>query len=186
MAISKNREYRNIGQFKISDNCLVVGYAATFDRYEMMEIDGKKYYEQISRDAFNGADLSDVVFLRDHKGAVLARTKNKTVELWIDNHGLAARTNLGLTAASREMYEDIKVGNYQQMSFSFTVAQDHFDEKTSTRVIDKIKKVFDISAVAFPANPYTSIGLDARDYFDRVREKEALKLKLKLAQNRGR
>ena len=172
MAIKKDREYRNQGQFEVAEDYMVEGYASTFERYEMMEIDGEKYYEQIDRHAFDEADMSDVVFLRDHAGRVLARTKNNLVELSVDDHGLHQRTNLGSTGASKEMYEDIQTGNYSQMSFSFVVAEDHYDKSTKTRVIDKISKLYDISAVAFPANPYTEIGLSARDYFNGVIEME--------------
>jgi HK97 family phage prohead protease len=113
-----------------------------------------------------------VVFLRDHEGRVLARTKNGSVELLIDDHGLHQRTNLGLTGASKEMFEDIQTGNYSQMSFSFVVDEDHFDKATNTRVIDRIKKLYDISAVSFPANPGTEIGVSYRDYFNGVIEAE--------------
>lgn len=61
------------------------------------------------------------------------------------------------------MYEDIATGNYSQMSFSFVVDSDHYDRTTRTRVIDRIKKLYDISAVSFPANPGTEIGLSFRD-----------------------
>ena len=172
MAIKKDREYRNQGQFEVAEDYMVEGYASTFERYEMMEIDGEKYYEQIDRHAFDDADMSDVVFLRDHTGRVLARTKNNLVELSVDDHGLHQKTNLGSTGASKEMYEDIQAGNYSQMSFSFVVGEDHFDRETRTRVIDRISKLYDISAVAFPANPYTEIGLSARDYFNGVIEME--------------
>lgn len=121
MPIKKNREYRNLGEFGTSDDYMVEGYASTFDRYKMMTIDGKDYYEQIDRHAFDEADMTDVVFLRDHAGRVLARTKNGAVELSIDDNGLHQRTNLGLTGASKEMYEDIATGNYQQMSFSLSL-----------------------------------------------------------------
>lgn len=194
MPIKKNREYRNLGEFGTSDNYMVEGYASTFDRYKMMTIDGKDYYEQIDRHAFDEADMTDVVFLRDHAGRVLARTKNGAVELSIDDNGLHQRTNLGLTGASREMYEDIATGNYQQMSFSFVVAEDRYDKDTRTRVIEKVSKVFDISAVAYPANPFTEIGVSARDYFNGVievekaerleRAKAKLKLKTKLARSK--
>ena len=202
MPIKNDREYRNIGVFNLEQRkenteptYKVEGYASTYEPYEMMEIDGEKYYERIDRHAFDEADLTDVVFLRDHEGRVLARTKNQSVQLNIDDHGLHQITNLGLTGASREMYEDIATGNYQQMSFSFIVAEDHYDKATRTRVVDRIKKVFDISAVSFPANAGTNIGLSYRDYFDgviemekaerleaekRQREIEKLKLRLKL------
>lgn len=202
MPIKNDREYRNIGVFNLEQreentepSYKVEGYASTFEPYEMMEVDGEKYYERIDRHAFDEADMTDVVFLRDHEGRVLARTKNQSVQLNIDDHGLHQITNLGLTGASREMYEDIATGNYQQMSFSFIVAEDHYDKATRTRVVDRIKKVFDISAVSFPANAGTNIGLSYRDYFDgviemekaerleaekRQREIEKLKLRLKL------
>lgn len=164
MPIKDNREYRNLGTFELSDD-VVVGYASTFDRYPLYEEDGVIYYEQIDRHAFDNTDMSDVVFLRDHTGSVLARTKNESIEIYVDEHGLGHRTNLGLTQKSREMLEDIRVGNYTQMSFSFVVEKDHYDRDTHTRMIDSVKKIYDISAVAFPANPYTDIGVSMRDYF---------------------
>ena len=174
MAIKKDREYRNAGTFEALDDYIVEGYASTFDPYEMYEYEGVKYYERIDRNAFDGADMSDVVFLRDHTGRVLARSRNGMVELSVDDHGLKQRTNLGLTEASREMYEDIKVGNYYKMSFSFVVAPDgdEYDKETHTRIIKRIKKLYDVSAVSFPANPGTDIGISARDYFNGVIEME--------------
>lgn len=195
MPVKNDREYRNIGTFQTSEDYTVEGYASTFDKYKMMTIDGVDYYEQIDRHAFDEADMTDVVFLRDHEGRVLARTKNDAIVLDIDEHGLHHRTNLGLTGASREMFEDIQAGNYQQMSFSFVVAEDRYDKETHTRLIEKVSKVYDISAVAYPANPFTEIGVSARDYFNGVIEMEKaerleneqrkarLKLKTKIARS---
>lgn len=196
--IRENREYRNfdIEQRKDEDNKYIVeGYASTFDRYPLLEIDGETYYEQIDRHAFDETDMTDVVFLLDHTGRVYARTKNNTVALSIDDKGLWTRADLSRTAGGREVAEDIRVGNYSEMSFAFIVEEDHFDRDTRTRVIDKVKKVFDISAVGFPANPNTNIGLSMRDYFNgeiemiqaerleaekRKREVDKLKLKIRL------
>lgn len=195
MAIKSDREYRNLGAFNAESEYIVEGYASTFEPYELLEIDGVKFYEQIDRHAFDEADMSDVVFLRDHEGRVMARTKNNTIQLDIDDHGLHQRTDLSKTQASRDMAEDIAVGNYSQMSFAFTVAEDHFDRDTNTRIIDRVRKVFDISAVSFPANPQTEIGLSMRDYFNgeiemiraerleaekRARDLEKLKLRIRL------
>ncbi len=172
MPVKNDREYRNTGAFKDTGDHIVEGYASTFERYCIWEYEGKKYYEEIDRHAFDEADMSDVVFLRDHEGRVLARSKNDSVQLSIDDHGLHQRTNLGLTEAAKAMYEDIRVGNYSQMSFSFKVAKDHYDKESRTRIIDKIKKIYDISAVSFPANPGTDIGVSYRDYFNGVIEAE--------------
>ncbi len=202
MAIRDDREYRNSGVFEIREETenekhMVRGYASTFEPYLMFEDDGVQYWERIAPTAFDNADLSDVVFLRDHTGTVLARTKNGAVNLSIDTHGLLSDVNLGLTESAREMFDDIKAGNYSQMSFSFVVARngEHYEEEARkvTRVIDNIRKVFDVSAVAFPANPGTEIGVSYRDVFDGVIEarkaerlkaiqrRERLKLKLKIA-----
>jgi phage head maturation protease len=90
--------------------------------------------------------------------------------VWSDEHGLATRADSGRTQKAQELYADIEAGNYPQMSFAFTVAEDHYDADTRTRIIDRIGKVFDISAVSFPANPTTE--LHVRDYFNGVIEME--------------
>lgn len=168
----KNRETREM-ELRIQQNessYTVEGYASTFEPYVLMSIDGKDYSERIDPKAFDDADLSDVVFRVDHEGAVYARTSAGTVSLDIDEHGLHNVTDLSRTQRSRDLYEDIAAGNYPKMSFAFTVAEDHYERDTRTRVIDRIAKVFDISAVSFPANPTTN--LSARDYFDGVIEAE--------------
>lgn len=186
MAIRDNREYRNLGTFETNteedSEFIVRGYASTFEPYLMFEDDGIQYFERIAPTAFEGADMSDVVFLRDHTGRVLARTKNGALNLTTDTHGLLSVTDLGLTNASKEMFEDIRTGNYSQMSFSFVIARggDHFEEEARkvTRVIDRIEKLYDVSAVSFPANPGTDIGVAYRDLFNGVIERrEAERLK---------
>lgn len=186
MAIRDNREYRNLGTFETKSEegseFIVRGYASTFEPYLIYEEDGVQYVERIAPTAFDDADMSDVVFLRDHTGRVLARTKNGALNLSTDTHGLFSETNLGLTQASKEMYEDIRTGNYSQMSFSFVVAKggQHFEEESRkvTRVIDRISKVYDVSAVSFPQNPGTDIGVSYRDLFNGVIERrEAERLK---------
>ena len=172
--MTQNREYRNM-TFEVrtdgdEPSFLVEGYASTFEPYKLIEIDGEDYNERIELTAFDGADLSDVVYRIDHEGKVYARSSAGTVKLDVDEHGLHQITDLSRTRAAREHYEDIVAGNYPQMSFAFTVAEDHYDAESRTRIIDRIAKVFDISAVSFPANPTTE--LYARDYFNGVIEAE--------------
>ena len=173
-----DREYRSmelrISQTEEGDepSFFVEGYASTFQPYTLMTVDDIDYKEQIMPDAFEGADLSDVVFRVDHQGPVYARTSAGTVQVWTDEHGLAQKTDLGMTARGRELYADIAAGNYPQMSFAFRVAEDHYDKATHTRVIDRIEKVFDVSPVSFPANPGTELCVSTRDYFNGVIEAE--------------
>ena len=152
----------------------VEGYASTFDPYVLLTIDGIDYSERIEPTAFDGADLSDVVFRVDHEGSVYARSSAGTVSVWADEHGLATRADLSRTQKARELFADIEAGNYPKMSFAFTVADggDSFDRNTHTRTISRIAKVFDVSPVSFPANPNTELSVSTRDYFDGVIEAE--------------
>ena len=177
--MNRNREYRTMAltipqSVEEEKRYTVEGYASTFDPYVLLTIDGVDYSERIEPTAFDGADLSDVVFRVDHAGSVYARSSAGTVEVWPDEHGLATRANLGKTQKARELFADIEAGNYPQMSFAFVVAEDgdYFDRKTHTRVITRIAKVFDVSPVSFPANPNTELSVSTRDYFDGVIEAE--------------
>ena len=179
MAIRENREYRSIPmEIRMEQredgesSFLVEGYASTFEPYVMFEDEGIQYKEQIDPKAFEECDMSDVIFVKDHEGTVFARTKNGTLELSIDEHGLFTRTDLSNTASAREMYEEIKAGMYSQMSFAFIVREDDYDKKEHLRTIRKIDKLFDVSAVSFPANPGTDISATTRSYFDGVIEME--------------
>jgi len=171
----RDREYRSM-EMRLSDseevNYAVEGYASTFERYKLFEDEGVDYFEQIDSRAFDDADMTDCVFRVDHEGPVYARTSAGTVELWVDEHGLGQRADLSKTQRARDLYEDIKAGNYPKMSFAFTVAEDHYDRATHTRVIDRIAKVFDVSPVSFPANPTTELSVSTRDYFNGVIEAE--------------
>lgn len=179
MAIKNDREYRMIQmpemQFRALEDeeqkYIVEGYATTFDDpYVLFEYDGNKYMEQITRDALMNADMGDVIFLYNHEGMVYARQSNGTLQLSINEHGLYVRADLSSTEASRQMYESIKAGLVTQMSWAFTVEEESYNDKTRTRSILKVRKVYDVSAVSIPANPNTDIS--ARSYWDGVIEEE--------------
>ena len=173
-----NREYRSmeLRMVPVEDGAepsfFVEGYASTFQPYVLMTVDDIDYSERIEPTAFDEADMSDVVFRVDHQGPVYARTSAGTVQVWTDEHGLAQRTDLGKTQRARDLYADIAAGNYPQMSFAFSVAEDHYDKATHTRIIDRIAKVYDVSPVVFPANPTTELSVSTRDYFNGVIEAE--------------
>lgn len=172
--MSNKREYRNmtfeVRQDGDKPSFLVEGYASTFERYKLIEIDGEDYNEQIMPEAFDEADMTDVVFRVDHEGPVYARASAGTVKLDVDERGLHQVSDLSQTQRARDLFEDIVAGNYPQMSFAFTVGEEHYDADTRTRVIDRVAKVFDVSPVTWPANPTTE--LHARDYFEGVIEAE--------------
>lgn len=189
----EEREYRNftLDIKDDSDDYIVDGYASTFIPYTLAKTEDYEWREQIDTHAFDESDLEDVVFLLDHTGRVYARTKNGTLKLSVDDHGLFTETDLSKTSSARGVFEDIKAGNYSQMSFAFTVGEDAYDERTAengtriiTRTITKIAKVYDVSAVGFPANPTTDIGVATRAAFDGAIEKlEAERLLSEAAKN---
>lgn len=177
MALKTNeREYRdfkltvlNIDEEKEEkeDRKVVFGYASTFNQpYELFEFDGIKYMEQVDRNAFDDADMSDVIFQYDHEGRVFARQSNGTLTVTPDEKGLAIEADLGGTEIGRNLYEEIKGGYTDKMSFGFRVIDDRWEEKrledgtnVNLRTITKIGKVYDVSAVSIPANDATSISV---------------------------
>ncbi len=170
--IRENREYRNFPMVEVrkegenEPSFLVEGYASTFETYVLFEDEGIEYKERILPEAFDNCDMSDVIFLKDHEGTVFARTKNNTLTLEVDKNGLLTKTDLSKTSASREMFEEISTGMYSQMSFAFIVDDDEYNTTEHLRTIRHIKKIFDVSAVSFPANPTTDISVATRARFD--------------------
>lgn len=164
--IENGRTYRDM-EVRVAneDSYIVEGYASTFnDPYLLYRMDGYEVYEQIDKDAFNNTDMGDVIMQYDHEGRVFARKSNGTLMINPDEHGLFIRADLGGTEIGRQLYEEIKGGYTNKMSFGFTVKKDERkttegEEMTTVmRTITDISKLYDVSAVSLPANPATSIS----------------------------
>lgn len=182
--IRPNREYREMPllhlpdegrEKRIDSDYYVEGYATTFEEPYLLLDDGEtKFYEQIARGAFDGADTSDVIFLHDHEGKCLARNrmrpgKPSTLLLEPDEHGLFIAADLGTIAEGRDEYDAIMSGLIWQMSFAFSVKEDDVSEPEEgvlLRTITRFRKIYDVSSVVFPANPGTVIDAAARSSFD--------------------
>ena len=86
-----------------------------------------------------------------------------------DDHGFFIAADF----PSREQKNYItkfKEGLITKMSWAFTVADEEYDKENRTRIIKRVKKVYDVSAVSIPANDGTEIS--ARSYLDGVIEVE--------------
>jgi len=152
---------------------IVEGRAIVYDQPTVLyEIDGVKYYEVIQRGALDGADLKDVPFKYNHSDSVMimARTRNKTLELLPDEQGLRIRAKLANTTTGRDLYELIKRGDIDKMSFAFTVAEQSYDRESRTRKIIRFKRIWDVSAVDTPA--YDQTYISARSWFAAQAEAE--------------
>ncbi len=172
MITPKTREYRSFAP-SLNDAGNIDGYAAVFNDTETMYIDaytGIEYKEKIDPHAFDECDMSDVVLNYDHAGKPVARTRNNTLSLTIDEHGLHQTANLSGTQEGRNMLEEIKGGYLDKMSFSFMVSEDAFDAVSHTRTLLKISKLFDVAVVDRPAYEATSVS--ARDYYSAKAEAE--------------
>src|SRR5690606_12046778 len=110
------------------------------------------------------------------------RTRNKTLELIPDDQGLLVRARLANTTAGRDLYELIKRGDVDKMSFAFTVAEDSYDRETRTRTSKKVKRVWDVSAVDIPA--YDATHISARRWAEAQTEAERQALESARARRR--
>ena len=159
------RDFRRFTEFEVralekDDNqeLWVEGYAVRFNKPTVLwEYDGEEYKEQIDDRAFDEADMSDVIFNYNHSGKVMARTRNKTLQLSVDDKGLYIKARVDGTEEGRKIYEEIKGGYIDRMSYSYTVNESAYDSENRMRTIRKIKKLYDVSAVDIPAYESTSI-----------------------------
>lgn len=166
--IKSGREYRNMYEVRAAEEAgLVEGYATTFNSpYMLFRMDNYEFWEQVDPMAFSETDMSDVIMQYDHEGRVFARLSNKTLALDIDAHGLHVSADLSGTEIGRQLYEEIKGGYTNKMSFGFTVDKDErtTEEDNEThvikvmRTIKSIGKLYDVSAVSLPANDATAIS----------------------------
>ena len=128
------------------------------------------WYDEIIEDgALDTTDLKDVRFLVNHNTDMipLARSRNNnensTMQMEvIDGKGMAIRVNLDTenNADARSLYSAVERGDLSGMSFMFAVREDAWEDLDTdhpTRHIRAFDKVFEVSAVTFPAYEATSI-----------------------------
>lgn len=196
--LNAGREYRQTQAGSIAvreggdEEYIVEGYATTFNQpYVLFDYGDYVVREQIDPHAFDNCDMSDVIMQYDHRGRVFARTRNQTLTLGVDAHGLKISANLGKTQIGRQLHEEVKGGYTDRMSVGFRVGrdrrevtEDHTKHVTYVlRTIEAFEKLYDVSAVSLPANDGTE--LSARSAADGVIEalKEQERLKADKRQN---
>ncbi len=144
---------------------IIEGYAIVYDS----RTDLGYFDEIIAAGALKNCDLKDVRFLVNHDTNMipLARSRNNnensTMQLIVDERGLKiiVRLDLENNSDARNLYSAIERGDISGMSFMFTVRKEEWDESDSEhpkRTILEIEKVFEVSAVTFPAYEETEIN----------------------------
>ena len=199
MAVKKDREYRDMTmEIRTAENAeapderkIVRGYASTFNEpYTLYETDDWRFNEVVDARAFDNTDMSDVIMQYDHEGRVFARMSNETLKVTPDERGLLIEADLGGTELGRQLFEEIRGGYTNKMSFGFTVdGEDILDTRDAdgkdltVRTITSVRKLYDVSAVSLPANDATSISVRSLTdgEIERIRaerlEAEALELR---------
>lgn len=142
------------------DGIRVSGYAAIFG--EVADIGGM-FREVIEPGAFTEAiGRDDVVFIVDHQGQPLARTRSGTLTLREDDRGLYMETVMAADDPDvQRIVPKMRRGDLDKMSFAFRVEVEEWDDgqEPPLRTIRKIKRLYDVSIVTEPAYDGTEIGL---------------------------
>ena len=168
--MNENFEFRAAG-WEAGDAETIIGYAVVFEQRTVLYKDpetGIEYGEIIDRHALDKADLDDVVLRYNHTGRPLARTRNKSLKLSIDGHGLRIEADLSGSSEGRSFYQDVKSGLLDKMSFAFQVQEETRERSTNTRRILAISRLQDVSLVDFPAYDQTQVS--ARSRFEAMAE----------------
>ena len=196
MSKAKDFEQRLI-EIRAVDNqdekMTIEGYAIKFDSPATHQYGSRKFTETIKRGALDNTDMKDVPLRYNHNDNVMimARTRNKSLRLIVDNIGLKIESDLLDTQSNRDLYKAIKEGLIDKMSFAFRVADGGdtwtFGDKETTREVNNIAKLYDVSVVDTPFYDSTSIytrSLELLDSekrrLDSLNEIEVLKLKIKI------
>ncbi|MCQ2609649.1 MAG: HK97 family phage prohead protease [Lachnospiraceae bacterium] len=146
------------------------------DKYDC----GGYFEETIDRGALDNTDLKDVRFLVNHdlNKIPLARSrnnnKNSTMQLEVVSDGMNIRANLDVenNADAKALYSAVERGDITGMSFMFKASGEKWENLDSDypkRHITAISKVYEVSAVTFPAYENTSIKARSKSVLDNAR-----------------
>lgn len=183
----KNKEVRMLNQqFRAVDNeenkMIIEGYAIVFNQPATYD-----YTEIISEKSLDNTDMSDVVLRYNHNDSfiVLARTRNKSLELIPDKNGLKIRATLQDDITDHvNIYNAIRSQLIDKQSFAFTVRAFEYDYETDTRTITDIDKLYDVSVVDQPFYEGTDVSI-SRDIKaeDFIEERKQIRQKIEKLKN---
>ena len=149
--------------FKEEDEQKMVleGYAIVFDQETLIGNKDKGFIESIDRNALTNANMKDVPMKYNHDDSflIIARTRNNSLRLTVDDIGLKVRAELIDTDSNKDIYKMVKAGLLDKMSFAFTVSSQKIDRSGDIpkRTITGIDRLYDVSIVDLPAYDQTSI-----------------------------
>lgn len=140
---------------------ILEGYAIVFEQETLIGDEERGFKEIISKEALADTLMKDVPLKYNHMDSflILARTKNKSLTLFVDEKGLKVYAELLDTTTNNDVYKMVRAGLLDKMSFAFTVKKQSWDRKGDipVRRIEKIDRLFDVSVVDLPAYDGTNI-----------------------------
>jgi len=150
------------GSEKAGDMILEGKAIAYGEKTKLFEFGGKKVFEILDPHSMDAADTRDCFLKYNHSEEVMvmARTKNGTLALENRSDGLYIRAKLANTTAGRDLYELVKRGDIDKMSFAFTTDAEEEDDSVEgeiTFTVKKIRKLYDVAAVPMPAYEDTEL-----------------------------
>ncbi len=155
--LEKETRLANIADFKIekraedeSELMNASGYPVVFDKETFIGFDEHGFFESIDPHAFDNADMSDVCLRYNHSDnfMIMARTRNKSLRLTVDDTGLRMDSDLIPTSFNKDMYLATRAGLLTEGSFAFTVKKDDKEKRSDGyihRRILEVGKLFDVS-----------------------------------------
>lgn len=173
------------------------GYAIVFNQETLIGDEAYGFVEEIDRRALENTLMKDVPMKYNHMDSflIIARTKNKSLTLSVDNNGLKVHAELLDTQSNQDIYKMVRSGLLDKMSFAFTVEEQSWNKegKIPKRTITKIGRLYDVSVVDTPAYDSTSIyarslesmdvELKAMELAEQKKQVEVMKKKIRIKTN---
>ncbi len=137
----------------------IVGYAAVFNKLSQ-DLGG--FREVIAPGAFKKTlKEADVCALLEHDPRwLLGNSKSGTARLKEDGEGLRVEIDPPNTTAGKDAIESLQRGDLTGMSFGFRTIRDRWEKENGQTVRTLLEvALYDVSIVAYPAYPDTSVAL---------------------------
>lgn len=171
MKNDKETRFNGVQYRQENDDLILEGYAIVWDEKTLIGDEERGFTESIDRHSLDKANVKDVALRYNHYDSfvILARTRNKSLELMPDDKGLFIRAKLQKDVQQHiDAYNMVQSGLVDKMSFAFNVTNQKIDRsgKLPHRTITGIGRLFDVSIVDFPAYEGTSVYARSFDLVD--------------------
>lgn len=157
----KETRLANVTLEESEGKMILEGYAIVFGSETLIGDEDYGFIEVIDPSALQETKMKDVPMKYNHMDSflILARTRNNSLTLTVDNKGLKVRAELLDTNTNQDIYKMVQSGLLDKMSFAFAVDEQTWNREGDIpkRTIRKIERLYDVSVVDTPAYDSTSI-----------------------------